>query len=31
MMKGRNDLLSKNGVKFRFISKLAMTFSVGGA
>ena len=31
MMKGRKYFSSKNGVKFRFISKLVITFSVGGA
>ena len=30
MMKRRKDFSSKSGVKFRFISKLAITFSVGG-
>ena len=30
MMKRRKDFSSKNGIKFRFISKLVITFSVGG-
>ena len=30
-MKGRKYFSSKNGVKFRFISKLVITFSVGEA
>ena len=29
MMKRRKDLTSKSGVKFRFTSKLVITFSVG--
>ena len=31
MMKGRKDFQQKLGVKFRFFSKLVITFSVGGA
>ena len=31
MMKVRKDFSSERGVKFRFISKLVINFSVGGA
>ena len=31
MTKGRKDLYSKSGVKFRFISKLVINFGVGEA
>ena len=31
LMKGRKDFSSERGVKFRFISKLVINFSVGGA
>ena len=30
MMKRRKDFSSKSGIKFRFISKLSITFSGGG-
>ena len=31
MMKGRTDFSLKSGVKFRFVLKLVMNFSVGWA